>query len=290
MKKHFFVPLFSFFLISCQLFSFAEGTTPSVQTATTVIAEPISNVPAADTQNQSEPAIVNSNHPPEDFGTTPLKEWKETAYKPQGDELPVNLEMVENPGVTGGFTKEQTAFLSKNGFIVMHTGEEQFADIRIQASENFGQPYYLTTDAAYHALHITFDALLKKLEQEVLLQEAIDITSGTLEKVSDFSSKAKGTSLESDSKLAEEYLAVALRLFSKDAKLDPAMEKLIQPQIDQIMAAGGRGKSALIPGFEDDYGAYKPVGHYVGNPLLEDYFRGMTWLGRVAFKFADAED
>ncbi|HEX7557003.1 MAG TPA: DUF3160 domain-containing protein, partial [Leptolinea sp.] len=35
---------------------------------------------------------------------------------------------------------------------------------------------------------------------------------------------------------------------------------------------------------------YKPVGHYAGNPLLEDYFRGMTWLGRVAFKFADAED
>ena len=46
----------------------------------------------------------------------------------------------------------------------------------------------------------------------------------------------------------------------------------------------------LIPGFTDDYGAYRPVGHYAGNTELEQYFRGMTWLGRVAFKFNNQDN
>ena len=102
------------------------------------------------------------------FGTTPLTEWEETTYTPQGDQLPVNLTAVENPGVLGGMSKEQRAFLSKNGFVVMHTGEEQFSDIRHQVADKNGQPYFLTTDAAYHALHINFDALLKQLEKECI--------------------------------------------------------------------------------------------------------------------------
>jgi hypothetical protein len=43
----------------------------------------------------------------------------------------------------------------------------------------------------------------------------------------------------------------------------------------------------LFPDFGDDYGAYKPVGHYAGDPELEAYFRGMTWFGRVNFILED---
>ncbi len=71
--------------------------------------------------------------------------------------------------------------------------------------------------------------------------------------------------------------------------LDPQSEEKIAPQIAQIEQYGGRGSSILIPNFEDDYGAYRPVGHYAGVPELECYFRSMTWLGRVAFKFKDPD-
>jgi hypothetical protein len=53
------------------------------------------------------------------------------------------------------------------------------------------------------------------------------------------------------------------------------------------MAGGGKDYSALFPDFQDDYGAYKPVGHYASDPDLEAYFRGMTWLGRVHFLLQD---
>ena len=46
----------------------------------------------------------------------------------------------------------------------------------------------------------------------------------------------------------------------------------------------------LFPDFQDDYGAYKPVGHYAGDPDLETYFRGMTWFGRVHFRLIDPDN
>jgi hypothetical protein len=221
------------------------------------------------------------------FGTSTLKEWGETAYAAQGDELPVNLEMVENPEVTGGFTKEQIKFLSQNGFVVLHTGDEQFSDIRHTVGDVYGQPYYLTTDAAFHALHINFDALLKGLEKQVLINEAAGIVRSALNEVNRELPAVKGTSIEADAQLALDYLAVALVLFDQASDMPQKTKDRIQPQIDQIRNAAGRDKSAIIPGFMDDYGAYKPVSHYAGDPVLENYFRAMTWTGRVYFNFTD---
>jgi hypothetical protein len=221
------------------------------------------------------------------FGTSTLKEWEEATYKPQGDELPVNLEMVENPEVMGGLTREQTRFLSQNGFVVLHTGDEQFSDIRKQVGEVYGQPYYLTTDAAFHALHINFDALLRQLEKTVFNKEAAEIVRAAYEEVTRELPAVKGTSIESDAQLAQDYLAVALVLFDPEADLPQKIKDRVQPQIDQIRNAAGRDKSALIPNFMDDYGAYKPVSHYAGDPVLENYFRAMTWTGRVYFNFTD---
>lgn len=224
------------------------------------------------------------------FGTTTLKEWEETAYVPQGDELPVNLEMVENPEVVAGFTRDQKAFLSKNGFVVLHTGDEQFSDIRDKVGEAYGQPYYLTTDAAYHALHINFDALLKQLEKSVLNNEAADIVRAAYGEVTRDLTAARGTSIEKDIQLAQDYLAVALVLFDPKADLPQKIKERVQPQIEQIRNAAGREPSALIPDFIDDYGAYKPVSHYAGDPVLENYFRAMTWVGRVYFKFTNTPE
>ena len=219
------------------------------------------------------------------FGTSTLKEWEEAAYVRQGDELPVNLEMIENPEVMDGFTREQKAFLSKNGFVVLHTADEQFSDIRMKIGEMYGQPYYLTTDAAFHALHVNFDALLKLLEKSVLNREAAEIVRAAYDEVTRDLPALKGTSIAEDAQLAQDYLAVALVLFDPKADLPQNIKDRVQPQIEQIRNAAGRDKSVLLPDFIDDYGAYKPVSHYAGDPVLENYFRAMTWVGRVYFKF-----
>jgi hypothetical protein len=214
----------------------------------------------------------------------PTSEPKKTTNL--GPALPVDPEEVRNAVVARSLLEEHQSALWQNGFVVIETGDEQFADVRTRVSEIYGQPYYLTTDAAFHALHLTFDELLKAMEKEYFLPLMKQITTETLTKVKEFRKQAAGSSLEEDTTLAEAYLSVGLKLLDPSTVLDPEVEKAVQPQLEQIRAEDGRDQSALVPGFEDDYSAYRPVGHYAGDTALENYFRGMTWFGRVQFQLS----
>jgi len=212
-----------------------------------------------------------------------LTGWSPQAYAGEVIPLPVSIAEIANTHVLDGLATAQRSFLTQNGFTVIHSQEAQFGDIRVETARRTGQPYYLTTDAAFHALHLLFDDLLKALEKEQLRQTMVDITQATLAEVQTYLPAVKGTPLEAETMQAVAYLSVALKLFNPDAAIDPAVADLVTQQVSQVMDAGGKAYSVIFPDFEDDYGAYKPVGHYAGDPELEAYFRGMTWYGRVHF-------
>jgi len=216
-----------------------------------------------------------------------LTAWTPQPYAGTNIQLPLDLSQVINIQTLNGLTAEQRNFLTENGFVVIHSQEAQFGDIRVHTSEQTGQPYYLTTDAAFHALHLLFDELLKSLEREYFSAQMIAITKATLGQVRADLPEMQGTSIETDARQALAYLSVALKLFDPSAEIDPSVATIVSEQVEQIMAADGRAFSALFPDFEDDYGAYKPVGHYAGDPDLEAYFRGMTWYGRMHFLLQD---
>jgi len=219
-----------------------------------------------------------------------LKTWPGGPYGGEDIPLPLDLARIANPEVLAGLTAEQKAFLAANGFVVIHSQEAQFADIRMETAWRTGQPYYLTVDAAFHALHLLFDDLLKAVEREYLHPQMIALTRAALEQVRAALPEVQGASVEADTRQALAYLSVALKLFDPQAEVDPAVADLVSQQVAQIMAAGGWETSALFPGFEDDYSAYQPGGHYAGDPALEAYFRGMTWYGRVHFRLRDPQN
>ena len=223
----------------------------------------------------------------EPFSEFAPQTWSPGTYAGPPVPLPVNLATVANPEVLDGLTGAQRAFLAQNGFVVIHSQEPQFNDIRYRTAYALGQPFFRTTDEAYHALHLLFDDMLKALERQGLRPQMLNLITATRDQVSSYAAEAAGTSIESDVELAEAYLDVAVHLF--DSSSPPGPEE-VAAQVAQIMDAGGRAKSVLFPDFEDDYGAYRPVGHYAGDPELEAYFRGMTWLGRVHFPLASADD
>ncbi|MBI9051206.1 MAG: DUF3160 domain-containing protein [Anaerolineaceae bacterium] len=226
----------------------------------------------------------------EQFGEVVLKTWLPTPYIPELDSLPINISAISNPAVIQGLTAQQKTFLSQNGFVVLNTGDLQFRDIANSTARENGQPYYMTTDAAYHGLHVTFDELLASLEAEYMRPVLWHLLQGEYEQVLTYMEQAKGTDMEADVQLSLDYLAVAIKLLYPEKELDQATETRIAPQIDQIMSYSGKAYSVLIPNFQDDYGAYRPVGHYAGKPELETYFHTMTWFGRVAFKFQDGDE
>jgi len=214
-----------------------------------------------------------------------LSHFKATVDQGTGLTLPFDPNQTLNPQVIEQLTIEQKEFLRQNGFVVVDISDEQFYDTRERIAKLYGQPYYLTTDAAYHALHQSFNETLKALERDYLQPSMVDLLNATLAEVLRNLDQAQGTSLEQDIRLAAAYLTIGLKLMSPETTVDPRLEALVTPQLEQIAAQSGIQPSALIPGFQDDYGAYKPVGHYAGDPTLEAYFQGMTWLGRVDFSF-----
>jgi hypothetical protein len=219
-----------------------------------------------------------------------LKSWSPQPYAGRQIPLPLDLGEVANSHVLDGLTEAQLRFLEENGFVAIHSQEEQFGDIRIETAMLTGQPYFLTTDAAFHALHLHFDETLKLLEREQFKPLMIAITRSTLEEVKSYSPQVRGTSLESETQQALAYLSVGLKLFDPEAEIDPSVADVVSSQVDQIYSAGGREQSVIFPAFMDDYGAYKPVGHYAGDPALETYFRGMTWFGRVHLLLKNPEN
>lgn len=219
-----------------------------------------------------------------------LTAWTAQPYAGEDIALPLDMNQVVNPEVLDKLTAEQKDFLARNGFVVIHSQEEQFGDLRKETARETGQPYYLSTDAAFHALHLLFDDMLKAIEREHFGPQMIAITQATLEKVHAFALAVQGTAIETDAQQALAYLSVALKLFDPAAEIDPSVADVVSQQVDQITAADGRAFSAIFPDFEDDYGAYKPVGHYAGDPELENYFRGMTWYGRMHFLLQHPDD
>jgi hypothetical protein len=213
-----------------------------------------------------------------------LTNWISQSYPGGNISLPIRLDQIANVQVLDGLTATEKDFLTKNGFVAIHSQEAQFGDIRIETSKRTGQPYYLTTDAAFHALHLLFDDMLKAVEREYFRPQMIAITEATLEQVRTYLPKVKGTSLDLEAQQTLAYLSVALKLFEPENEIDSSVADIVSRQVDQIMAAGGVVNSVVFPDFEDDYGAYKPVGHYAGDPELEAYFRGMTWFNRMHFR------
>ncbi len=278
-------------VVGCQTF------VPSVTPTSEISSEASTPLPS----NTTTPGVVITARPvsaPVDFS---VQSWQKLTMRPlsvydpddkvnEHSKLPVVLSTIQNREVISGLTVDQQVFLAQNGFVVMESNEAQFKDIRISVSKEQGQPYFLTSDAVYHAVHIGFNDLLEALEKEALRPVMIQLLESVYHQVDGYLQSSRGSNLEIDTLLARNYLAVALKLFAPEYPIPAEVEAMIAAQLGQIKAEAGKAESALIPGFTDDYTAYRPVGHYSGSEELENYFRGMTWLGRVAFNLRNTED
>jgi hypothetical protein len=218
------------------------------------------------------------------FATLAKPAWQPGSFSStETMSLPIDWDQVLNPGVAGGLTSQQRSRLAQDGFVILHSQEAEFSEIRQRAALRHGQPYYLTTDAAHYALQLTLGELLIALEKEELQRRVYAITEATLAETLSYFQQVPGGALKAEILQAAAYLGVGLRLLDPQAPIDPAIEGPVNDQVEQILAGRGLEASVLIPGFQDDFSAYRPVGHYAGDPNLEAYARAMAWYSRVVF-------
>jgi hypothetical protein len=218
------------------------------------------------------------------FSRIHMKKWFALdAYPSTGDNLPLNLGDLANAEVISGFTQSEREFLTNNGFVVVPTQEDQFADLRENVSRRFGQPYYLTTDASFHALHLTFDELLRSLKREMLRPRLINMIQSVFDEAKSELMEVRGKAIEKDCLLASAYLGVALKLLDPQSEIPASLREIVNAQVEQVLA-GGQSALVLFPDMEEDFSCFQPAGYYAGDPRLETYYRGMTWLEQIKLK------
>ncbi len=250
-------------------------------TASTLLPDPGTPAPATAAPGDLPPFPYQPGQP---FARLDRPSWQ-TDPSGQGMALalPVDWGQVQNPAVAAGLTLQQRSRLAQTGFVILHSQERGFSQIRERVALRYGQPYYLTTDAATQALRLTLDQVLIALEKEELRRRLAAVTQATLEEVLSYLKLVPGGALEADIRQAAAYLGVGLRLLDPQALIDPAIEGPVSDQVEQILAGRGVEASVLIPGYSDDFSAYRPAGHYAGDPDLEAYYRLLAWYGRVVF-------
>ena len=172
-----------------------------------------------------------------------LTTWTPQPYAGLDYDLPVNPFRTANPQVINGLADEQLDFLKQNGFVVIHSQEVSFDDLRESVGEVQGQPYFVTVDSGFHVLHLAFDEALESIERERLYPQMKLLIEQTLNQILSYRSLVSGFSIEEDIENAAAYLSVALKLFDPDAVIDPALTQQVTEQIELIMAGQGENLS-----------------------------------------------
>ena len=223
---------------------------------------------------------------------------------------PVNLDDVYFVQ-DANLTPEQLALLAQNGFVVVPGNVPQFDEVYMDDTwpHQEGQGDFITTDALLHSLFLAYQNALLFLEKDEFYGRVVNFVAGGYEAAQAQVTEAAGTPLEGPARNAAVYYAVALLLLADGepyyivganqesgfregdripsqvlAGADSAILELARPVVDMARAAEGRLKVPMLDDYEEDFSQYKPRSYYAGDPLLEAYFRGLMWLGRITFR------
>ena len=144
-------------------------------------------------------------------------------------------------------------------------------------------PIYISSDAILHALHRSYDNMLKDVEAHLLfdqLQNALSLMHGDISKYGHTNDPIAQRALDD----ADVYLTVALSLLNGYA-VAPARQ-INSGRVDELLQHAEAEQMAQVVIFgqtprDYDFSQMKPRGHYTETPELKQYFRAMIWLGRT---------
>lgn len=184
-------------------------------------------------------------------------------------------------------TTYEKSLLQQNGFVVserltMNSFGDALNDIYAK-----DLPVFISTDAILHALHMSYDNILKDIELSVLVDSVksmlTQMRSGIPGLAAYYSNNPAMSQMLKD---VDFYLDVAIDLFGQQVNpIYPDNTNKINSTISKINAANGIGYDSLFSSINVlyDWSQFKPRGHYVddAHPILANYFKAMMWLGRT---------
>lgn len=194
-----------------------------------------------------------------------------------------------------GLRDFEKSMLEHNHFIVTERlSSMSFTQALVEIYSN-DLPLFFSSDIVLHALHSSYDEMLKTLEIQMLEPNLKMILEGMMKELPElYSSWSPTPELKQAVMDAELFLSVALSLLTgedhepgfDDSGNFPVLMEAIREQTQPILEIGlfSQKKRKL------DVSQFIPRGHYTqkfwtrdGERDLSRYFQSMMWLGRVDF-------
>jgi hypothetical protein len=154
------------------------------------------------------------------------------------------------------------------------------------------KPVFVTTDSLLHVYHLMFDKVLRTTETKYLIGDLHLLNAAMLGETQVQYNELKGTAAEDAARRNLAYFTVASRLLDPSAPIAPEVQAEVTQELKNIADHAGLTPSAVMniganpsdDPFLEDFGQYKPRGHYTRSPELEKYFQAMMWYGRMTFR------
>lgn len=215
------------------------------------------------------------------FAEKTTVQFEDLSYDP-GDAL--GLELIENSNL--GLNASEMQQLEEKGFVISE--RNSFPSFTYGYASIYGDdlPLYVTADSILHALHRSYDNIVKEFEVHSLVPALEGLLDGMIEtlKESDHSGDLR--------KDLDIYLAAAQSLLTNDLvePLEASNTQALNSLFEGCVAANGSEKVDIFGARRQiDFSQCEPRGHYTDHPDLQRYFRAMMWLGRIDFRLIETQ-
>ena len=182
-------------------------------------------------------------------------------------------------------TADEKELIRKNGFVVTERLRQESFNDHFKVIYKRDLPVFISTDAILHAYHCSYDAILRDVELDYLIDKIKELLlkmHSSMDKLT--LNFRRDTEMRQMLKDVDLYLTIPLKLLGVNANpYYPTNEKVI----DELLHLIYQEQMVSYPIFSDDcwrqidFSQFKPRGHYTQEERLEQYFRAMIWLGRT---------
>ncbi|TNF31416.1 MAG: DUF3160 domain-containing protein [Deltaproteobacteria bacterium] len=205
---------------------------------------------------------------------------------------PLDAAYLSNIDLALALTPAEEAKLAQNGFVVSdRLVFPSFGEALMSVFSN-DLPVLVTSDMILHALHRSYDDILKTMEEQILIATLEDVLAKTQAELGAIALPSDETALAAY-RDADLYLTVARSLLtgSPTASLTGgAVDQSRDDFLGFIASETMRQVEIFGHGRKMDFSQFKPRGHYTDTEELSRYFQAMMWLGRVDLRFVEQNE
>jgi hypothetical protein len=201
-------------------------------------------------------------------------------YTIEGNARQVNIKNIYNYFQFPGFNKSESDKLSKNGFVVLPTDQDQLFHI-YENNDYLGIPSFISVDAVLQLYHLYFDMSLRNIESNFMAKKLEILHDQLIKELLILQQKSQNKNIQSAIDFILAYLSVSQYFIKgKQVEIHGRHKSLALKEIENCKSQAGFSQSELLNRMID-YSQYIPRGHYTRSETLKNYFLSMMWLGNT---------